>query len=97
MGRRKKVEQVQQVEQAQFTPEEQVLQARYAQRRIVPGSLLGAGERPGHGTKRTLAILCEVCGEMRIIATSDLFQVGKCHACTKASKKKAKPQQEAQR
>jgi hypothetical protein len=95
MPRKKKV-----VEQAapveQHTPEEQVLQARYAQRRIVPGSLLGAGERPGHGTKRTLAILCEVCGEMRIIATSDLFQVGKCHACTKASRRKAKSQQEAQ-
>jgi hypothetical protein len=60
---------------------------RYANRQIKTGSLRPAGAVSGFGHKRTVIIKCFDCGRDRVVATSDLFHVGKCGTCTKAAKK----------
>jgi hypothetical protein len=60
---------------------------RYSNRQIKTGSLRPAGAVPGFGHKRTVIINCLDCGRDRVVATSDLFHVGKCGTCTKAAKK----------
>jgi hypothetical protein len=66
---------------------EAALVDRYPARRIKPGSLRPAGADPAFGTKRTVVIHCEDCGAERMVATSDLFHVGRCTACRRASRK----------
>jgi hypothetical protein len=71
-----------------LTAEEQVLQDKYPDRKIVAGSLLKAGEDPHHPKSRSVEIRCERCDKPRRIGTSDLFQVRFCGPeCKKAAKK----------
>jgi hypothetical protein len=63
---------------------------RYPNRKFKPGSLLPAGALAEYGNKRSIIILCNDCGAERRLATSDVFHVSRCEACSKAAKKKLK-------
>lgn len=52
-------------------------------KRVVPNTM----RRDAATNKLTVEIQCK-CGNKRRVATSDLFQVSKCHDCTKASRAK---------
>ena len=63
---------------------------KYPHVRIKPGSLrFGATE--GWGNKRIVTIVCSACQvNERVVATSDLFHVGRCEECSRAAKKAAR-------
>lgn len=68
------------------SPEEQAIVDKYPDRNIKPGSWLPSGGRAEtHGKKATVILVCS-CTAERIVATSDLFQVKRCVACTKVAK-----------
>jgi hypothetical protein len=68
------------------SPEEQAICDKYPDRNIKPGSWLPSGGRSEtHGKKATVVLVC-TCGAERIVATSDIFQVKRCIACTKVAK-----------
>lgn len=62
---------------------------KYPHVAIKPGSLrLGGAE--GWGNKRIVTIICSACRvNDRVLATSDLFHVSMCPACSKSAKKAA--------
>jgi hypothetical protein len=69
---------------------ERQLIEKYSLVNIKVGSLRGAGGRPAHPGKRTVIILCGRCNRERVLATSDLFHVRFCPACTKIVRKDKK-------
>lgn len=71
-----------------YTPEERALADRYG-RKFRAGSLTTPGVTPGYGTKRTIILVCD-CGAERTVATSDVFQVRACVACTEVARKAAR-------
>lgn len=88
MARRKRATREQTTEPTPLTEQEQFLQDKYPVRRIVGGSLMGAGEHPDFLKKRSVEILCERCNSRRRIATSDLFQCGHCSKACKSEAQK---------
>jgi hypothetical protein len=75
------------VQTAELAAAEAELGRKYPNANIKPRSLrLGAAE--GFGSKRVVTIVCSACHvNERVVATSDLFHVSRCEACSKAAKK----------
>ena len=78
------------VQPAELVAAEAELGRKYPDAGIKPGSLRpGAAE--GWGNKRVVTIVCRVCQvNERVVATSDLFHVGRCEECSRAAKKAAR-------
>ena len=75
---------------AELAAAEAELVRKYPHVGLKPGSLRpGAAE--GWGNKRVVTIVCRVCQvNERVVATSDLFHVGRCEECARAAKKAAR-------
>jgi hypothetical protein len=78
------------VQPADLAAAEAELVRKYPHVGIKAGSLRpGAAE--GCGNKRVVTIVCSACQvNERVVATSDLFHVGRCEECARAAKKAAR-------